>query len=266
MFRNDIPSNAAELPADGRIFKNARMNSSACQIREPMAPTASLIQRNQTLAALPAIERIRLLQGLKLVPLQGGAILHETGAELTHAYFPVNAILSLMCVVNGASPIGVAMIGPEGLAGLSGIMGRHSASHRLAVITTGHAYRIEMGLLRQEFERSLILQSQLLRYTQTVIAQMAQAAACSRYHCLEQQLPFCLLQALDRLQTDTIPITQMQLAQLLGVRRESITEVARKLQACGAIDYTRGRIRVLSRERLELGSCECYGVVGRGWE
>lgn len=202
-----------------------------------------------------------MFHALELVPLQAGAILHEAGGDVLYAYFPVDAIVSLLCLMDNGPSIEVAMAGPDGMIGVSPILDRESAIYRAAATTSGHAYRLKEHLLRSTVDRSPALRNLLLRYAHFLNTQMAQSAACNRFHTVDQHLQRWLLSALDRLGSDTVAVTQEQLSQLLGVRRESITDAARKLQAAGLIIYTRGRIRALNRARLEAQSCECYRVI-----
>ena len=217
--------------------------------------------QNRLLAALPAEEFERLAAHLQLVPLPLGEMLYEPGAQLQHAYFPVSAIVSLHYVMESGASASVAGVGNEGMVGVSLYMGGDTTPSSAVVQTAGHAYRLERGLLKQEFERSGPTQRLLLRYTQALMTQMSQTAVCNRHHSVEQQLCRWLLVTLDRLPSDEVVMTQEMVAGMLGVRRESIAEAAGKLQQAGFIQSRRGHLAVLKRGGLETRVCECYAVV-----
>ena len=198
---------------------------------------------------------------LELVTLADGQVLHEPGGTLQHAYFPTTAIVSLLYVVKDGSTAEVAMIGNDGMVGASLFMGGDTAPSRALVLNGGQAYRLKAGILRREFAVTGPMQSLLLRYGQALIAQMAQTAVCNRHHSVDQQLCRWLLLSLDRRTGNEIPVTQELIANMLGVRREGITESARKLRKARLIDYSRGRIHVLDRAGLEARACECYAAV-----
>ena len=217
--------------------------------------------QNQLLAALPAEEFGRLAPRLELVPLPLGEMLYEPGEQLEHAYFPVSAIVSLHYVMATGASAAVAGVGNEGVVGVALFMGGETTPSSAVVQTAGFAYRLERRLLRQEFDRGGALQRLLLRYTQALMAQMAQTAVCNRHHSVEQQLCRWLLVTLDRVPSGQIVMTQELVAGMLGVRREGITEAAGRLQHAGVIRNRRGHIAVLERAGLETRVCESYAVV-----
>ena len=216
---------------------------------------------NQLLAALPADELATLVADLELVPMPLGEMLYEPGEQLTHAYFPTTAIISLHYVMESGATTEAAGVGHEGVVGISLFMGGDSTSSSAVVQTAGHAYRLHRHKLMQAFNRADAFQRLVLRYTQGLVTQMMQTAACNRHHHVEQQLCRWLLLTLDRLQSRELTMTQELVASMLGVRREGVTEAAGRLQHAGLIRYRRGHITVLDRARLETHSCECYGVV-----
>ncbi|MDO8705256.1 MAG: Crp/Fnr family transcriptional regulator [Sulfuricaulis sp.] len=216
---------------------------------------------NHLLAALPTAEFERLVAHLEPVPMPLGEILYEPGGQLQHAYFPTSAIVSLHYVMESGASAETAGVGNEGVVGISLFMGGGTTPSSAVVQTAGHAYRLESRLLMQEFNRAGLLQSLLLRYTQALITQMTQTAACYRHHSIEQQLCRWLLLTLDRLPSNEMVMTQELVASMLGVRREGITEAAGKLQHAGFIRYRRGHITVLDRAGLATRVCECYAVV-----
>lgn len=217
--------------------------------------------QNQLLAALTPAEFEPLAAHLEWVPLSLGEVLYEPGGQLQHAYFPTTAIVSLHYVMaSGASAESVG-VGNEGVVGIALFTGGNTTPSSAVVQTAGHAYRLERSKLLQEFNRAGLMQRLLLRYTQALITQMMQAAACNRHHSIEQQLCRWLLLTLDRLPSNELVMTQELVASMLGVRREGITEAAGKLQRAGLISYRRGHIEVLDRSGLESHSCECYAVV-----
>ena len=219
--------------------------------------------QNHILAALPTAEFEPLAAHLELVPLALGEILYEPGGQLQHAYFPTTAIVSLHYVMESGASAETAGVGNEGLVGISLFMGGDTTPSSAVVQTAGHAYRLERRLLKQEFNRGGLLFRVLLRYTQALITQMNQTAACNRHHSVEQQLCRWLLLTLDRLPSNELVMTQDLVASMLGVRREGITEAAGNLQRAGLIRYRRGHIAVLDRDGLERRVCECYAVVKR---
>jgi CRP-like cAMP-binding protein len=217
--------------------------------------------QNLLLAALPTADLARLAAHLERVPMLLGQMLYEPGSQLQHAYFPATAIVSLHYVMETGASASVAGVGNEGMVGISLFMGGDTTTSSAVVQTAGEAWRLERRLLKAEFDRAGALQRLLLRYTQALMAQMSQTAVCNRHHSVEQQLCRWLLVTLDRIPTGQFVITQEQVAGMLGVRRESITEVAGRLQQAGSIRMRRGHIEVLERAGLERRVCECYGVV-----
>jgi CRP-like cAMP-binding protein len=220
-------------------------------------------KQNHLLAALPAAELMRLSPHLERVPLPLGSVIYESGGEQGHVYFPASGIVSLLCVMNDGSAAEIAVVGNEGVVGISLFMGGETTPSRAVVQSAGSAYRLKAAVIKAEFARGDTLQRLLLRYTQALITQMTQTAVCNRHHVLEQQLCRWLLLSLDRLPSNELVMTQQLIANMLGVRREGVTEAAGRLQADGLINYRRGRINVLDRARLEERVCECYGVVRR---
>ena len=217
--------------------------------------------QNHLIAALPTAEFERLAANLELVPLRLGEVLYEPGEQLRHAYFPTTAIVSLHYVTESGASAETAGVGNEGIVGISLFMGGNTTPSSAAVQTAGHAYRLPGRVLKQEFNRGGLLRGLMLRYTQALITQMIQTAACNRHHSAEQQLSRWLLLTLDRLPGREVMMTQELVAGMLGVRRESITEAAGHLQQAQCIRYRRGHITVVDRAGLEKRSCECYAVV-----
>ena len=195
-----------------------------------------------------------------------GQVLYESGATLTHIYFPTTSIVSLLYVMENGASAEIAVVGREGLVGVSLFMGGESTPSRAVVQSAGHGYRLRAQSMKDEFNRAGPVLHLLLRYTQALITQMAQTAACNRHHTLDQQLCRWLLLSLDRLQTNELSMTQELIANMLGVRREGVTEAASKLQQSGLISYARGRITVLNRPGLEKRTCECYAVVKQEYD
>jgi CRP-like cAMP-binding protein len=217
--------------------------------------------QNHLLAALPTAEFERLVAHLELVTMPLGEILYEPGGQLHHAYFPTTAIVSLHYVMESGASAETAGVGNEGVVGISLFMGGDTTPSSAVVQTAGHAYRLDSHLLKQEFNRSGVMQKLLLRYTQALITQMTQTAACNRHHSVQQQLCRWLLLTLDRVSSRELIMTQELVASMLGVRREGITEAAGNLQRGGFISYRRGHITVLDRSGLEASVCECYAMV-----
>jgi CRP-like cAMP-binding protein len=220
-------------------------------------------RQNRLLAALPPDDFVRLSASLELAPLVLGMALHESGAEMRHVYFPTDSIVSLLYVMEDGSSAEIAVVGNEGLVGVSLFMGGETTPSRAVVQSAGHAYRLPGRLLKEEFYRAGPMQHLLLRYTQALLTQMAQTAVCNRHHSLDQQLCRWLLLSLDRLSGNNLVMTQELIANMLGVRREGVTEAAGNLQRDGLISYQRGQITVLDRPGLEARTCECYSVVKR---
>lgn len=217
--------------------------------------------QNHLLAALPTDEFNRLAPCLELVNLPLGDMLYEPGRQLSHACFPTTAIVSLHYVTESGASAETAGVGNEGMVGISLFMGGDTTPSSAVVQTAGHAYRLDRHVLKHAFFRVGLLQQLLLRYTQALMTQISQTAACNRHHTVEQQLSRTLLLTLDRAPSRDLVMTQEQLANMLGVRRESITDAAGRLQQAGFIRYRRGHISVLDRRGLESRVCECYGVV-----
>ena len=224
------------------------------------------LERNRLLAALPGPIRDRWLPQLESVELRLGQVLHEAGATLSHAYFPTTAIVSLLYVMENGAAAEIAVVGDDGIVGVSLFMGGQSTTSRAVVQSAGHAFRLKPQQLVDEFNRNGPVLHLLLRYTQALITQMAQTAVCNRHHSLDQQLCRWLLLSLDRLEGSDLVMTQELIANMLGVRREGVTEAATKLQQDGLIRYARGHIRILDRVGLEKRTCECYAVVRREYE
>lgn len=216
---------------------------------------------NHLLAALPPADFLRLQPSLSLVSLPLGEALYEPGSQLRHVYFPTTSIVSLLYVMADGASAEIAVVGNEGLIGVSLFMGGETTPSRAVVQSAGHAYQLTGKVLKEEFVLGGAMQHLLLRYTQALITQMAQTAVCNRHHSLDQQLCRWLLLSLDRLPSNELVMTQELIANMLGVRRETVTEAAGKLQEGGIIQYSRGRITVLDRPGLEARTCECYAVV-----
>src|SRR5687767_8321806 len=212
---------------------------------------------------MPRADFERLRPHLALVTLTLGEALYESGIVLRHVYFPTDSIVSLLYVMADGSSAEIAVVGNEGVIGVSLFMGGETTPSRAVVQSAGHAYQLTGQLLKDEFTRGGAMQHLLLRYTQSLITQMAQTAVCNRHHSLDQQLCRWLLLSLDRLPSNELVMTQELIANMLGVRREGVTEAAGKLQHAGLIRYSRGRITVLDRTGVEARTCECYAVVKR---
>ena len=223
-------------------------------------------KQNHLLAALPAAEYDRLVPHLALAPMPLGQVLHESGSHVSHVYFPTTSIVSLLYVMEDGSTSETAVVGNEGMIGVALFMGGDTTPSQALVQTTGYAYRMKKQLLKEAFDRSPPLRHILLRYTQALLTQMAQTAVCNRHHTLDQQLCRRLLLNLDRLPSNDLAMTQELMANMLGVRREGVTEAAGKLRSAGLINYNRGRITVLNRPKLEDRSCECYAVVKKEFD
>jgi CRP-like cAMP-binding protein len=224
-------------------------------------PGTAFPQQNHILDALPVGERERLFPHLKLVALPLGLVLYEAGDTLRHIYFPTDSIVSLLYVLENGSSAEICVVGNDGVIGVALFMGGETTTSRAIVQSGGSAYRLTGRRLKQEFERQGETMHILLRYTQSLITQMAQTAVCNRHHTVDQQLCRWLLLSLDRLADNKLAMTQELIANMLGVRREGVTDAAGKLQKLGVITYKRGLITVLDRPRLEELSCECYSVV-----
>ncbi len=227
-----------------------------------MPPAHHSPNQNRLLAALPDPEFAALSPHLEPFPLALGEMLYEPGRQLQHAYFPTSAVVSLHYVTESGASAQTAGVGNEGMVGVALFMGGDSTPSSAVVQTAGHAYRLERRRLKLAFEGGGLLQRLLLRYTQALITQMAQTAACNRHHCVEQQWRRWLLLTLDRMPgRDELVMTQELGANMLGVRRESVTAAASTLQQLGFIRYRRGHITVIDRQGLETSACECYTEV-----
>ncbi len=240
-------------------------------MRIPSAPTRKDVEvpeqptprHNRLLAALPTEVQNRVFPELEPVALPLGKILYESGDTQRHVFFPTDAIVSLLYVMESGASAEISVVGNEGIIGVSLFMGGESTPSRAIVQSAGTAYRLLGERLMEEFNRHGELQNLLLRYTQALITQMSQTAVCNRHHGIDQQLCRWLLLSLDRLSGNRLIMTQELIANMLGVRREGVTEAAGKLQRAGVINYRRGHIEVLDRSKLEEMSCECYAVVKR---
>ena len=218
-------------------------------------------QQNSLLAVLPESVRERLYSHLMSVEMPLGEALYEVGTQLEYVYFPTTSIVSLLYVMEDGSSAEIAVVGKEGILGIAMFMGGESTPSRAVVQSAGHCFRLNAKILKKEFNQAGPLMHVLLRYTQALITQMSQTAVCNRHHTIHQQLCRWLLISLDRLPSNNLIMTQELIANMLGVRREGVTEAAGKLQRAGLIHYNRGHITVLDRKGLEAESCECYQVV-----
>lgn len=225
-----------------------------------MSETLSPLQ-NHLLAALPAVVQERLFPHLELQQLPLGKVLYESGDAMRNVFFPTDAIISLLYVMENGASAEISVVGNEGLIGVAVFMGGESTPSRAIVQSAGSVYRLSGQRIKDEFNRHGEMLQLMLRYTQALITQMAQTAVCNRHHSIDQQLCRWLLLSLDRLPSNHLTMTQELIANMLGVRREGVTEAAGKLQKQGVIEYSRGRITVLDRAKLEELSCECYAVV-----
>ena len=223
-------------------------------------------KQNHLLAALPAADYAHLLPDLELIPMPLGREICEPGDKLRYVYFPTTSIVSLLYMMEDGASSEIASVGNEGLVGISLFMGGESTPSAAVVQSAGHGYRLKANILRREFVRGGNLQHLALRYTQALITQMAQTAVCNRHHPLDKQLCRWLLLSLDRLQGNELVMTQELIANMLGVRREGVTEAAGHLQKAGLIQYSRGHIKVLDRAKLEKRVCECYAVVKKEYD
>ena len=223
-------------------------------------------RQNQLLAALPEADLTRWLPQLESVEMPLGHVMYESGRTLSHVYFPTSAIVSLLYVMENGASAEIAVAGNEGIVGISIFMGGGSTPSRAVVQSAGHGFRLKARAIKDEFNRAGPVMHLMLRYTQALITQMAQTAVCNRHHSLDQQLCRWLLLSLDRLNGTELAMTQELIANMLGVRREGVTEGALKLQKAGLIRYARGHISVLDRPGLEARSCECYAVVKKEYD
>ncbi len=223
-------------------------------------------RENALLGALPDAALARWLPHLEPVELPLGAVLYEAGNRLTHVFFPTTAIVSLIYVMDTGATTEIAIVGSDGVVGVTLFMGGESTTSHAVVQSAGLGYRLKAPHMMEEFNRTGPAMNLLLRYTQALITQMAQTAVCNRHHSLDQQLCRWLLLSMDRLRSNELAVTQELIANLLGVRREGVTEAAGRLHAAGLITYRRGHITVIDRAQLERRSCECYAVVKREYD
>ena len=221
---------------------------------------------NLLLAALPQAESSRWASQLEPVDMPLGQVLYESGTRLSHVYFPTTSIISLLYVMENGASAEIAVVGQEGIVGVALFMGGESTPSRAVVQSAGQGLRLKASLMMQEFNRGGPVMHLLLRYTQALITQMAQTAVCNRHHSLDQQLCRWLLLSLDRLQSNQLVMTQELIANMLGVRREGVTEAAGQLHKAGLIRYQRGHITILDRAGLERRTCECYAVVKKEYD
>ena len=229
-------------------------------------PRVEDLRKNRLLAVLPAAEWARWSPLLEWVDMPLGQVLYESGVALGYVYFPITSIVSLLYVMENGASAEIAVVGNEGLVGVSLFMGGESTPSRAVVQSAGVGCRLKARTMKDEFDRAGPVLHLLLRYTQALLTQMAQTAVCNRHHTLDQQLCRWLLLSMDRLQGNELVMTQELIANMLGVRREGVTEGALKLQKAGLIRYARGHMTVLDRQGLEARTCECYGVVKREYE
>jgi len=230
-------------------------------MRDPNDPLS-----NQLLAALPVEEWQRWLPQLEPVDLTLGQVLYESGSAQRDVYFPTSAIVSLLYVTENGSSAEIAIVGFEGIVGIALFLGGETSPSRAVVQSAGHGFRLKARVIKEEFTRSLPVMHLMLRYAQALITQISQTAVCNRHHSVQQQLSRWLLMSLDRLPGNHLRMTQELISNMLGVRREGVTENANKLQKAGLIRYSRGHIEVLDREGLEQVVCECYSVVKQEYD
>ena len=223
-------------------------------------------RQNQLLAALPSANLAHWLEQLESIDMPLGQVLYESGSRMTHVYFPTTSIVSLLYVMENGASAEIAVVGNEGIVGISLFMGGESTPSRAVVQSAGHGFRLRATMMMQQFNRAGPVLHLLLRYTQALITQMSQTAVCNRHHSLDQQLCRWLLLSLDRLHSSELVMTQELIANMLGVRREGVTEAAGHLHEAGLIRYQRGRISVLDRPGLERRTCECYAVVKKEYD
>lgn len=227
----------------------------------PRLGSSIYAEKNNLIEVLPADVKERLVPNLELVKLPLGKVLYESGDTLRHVYFPADSIISLLYVMRDGASAEISVVGNEGVLGAALFLGGESTSSRAIVQSAGYAYRMKAKVFKKEFALHTEMLLLLLRYTQALMTQMAQTAVCNRHHSIDQQLCRWILLSLDRLPSNNLLMTQELIANMLGVRRESVTEAAGKLQKLGVISYHRGHIKVLDRPKLEKLSCECYAVV-----
>ena len=244
------------------MANSTKAKKRASAVESPTAHKAAPDPRqNMLLGALSGVELKRIRRHLEAVEMPLGDVVYESGRHLDHVYFPTTCIISLLYVLESGASAEIAVVGNEGVVGVSIFMGGETTPSRAVVQSAGHAYRLAGQVMKDEFTRGGAMQHLMLRYTQSLITQMAQTAVCNRHHSVDQQLCRWLLLSLDRLPIPELTMTQELIANMLGVRREGVTEAAGKLQKAGVISYQRGHIKVLDRPKLEQLSCECYQVV-----
>jgi CRP-like cAMP-binding protein len=253
-------------PDPAQTSGDSRAISEAGDLGGSMELGTETPRQNHLLAALPAAEWERLRPRMELRAMPLGHVLYEPGSAMRHVYFPTTSIVSLLYVMEDGSSAEIAIVGNEGIVGISLFMGGETTSSRAVVQSAGQAYRVPGTQLKDEFFRAGPFQRLLLRYTQALITQMGQTAVCNRHHSVDQQLCRWLLMSLDRLPSNELRMTQELIANMLGVRREGVTESAGKLQKLGLIQYNRGHIVVVDRPALEAHACECYAVVKREFD
>ena len=244
----------------GRGIGKAALLPSADRVHMA-APVGHSPHQNHLLDALPASDFERIASHLELIPLNLGDVMYESGGRMRYVYFPTTAIISLLYVMEDGASAEIAIVGNEGILGIALFMGGNTTPSRAVVQSAGQGFRLKADLIKVEFEHYGPTMHLLLRYTHALITQMAQTAVCNRHHSVDQQLCRWLLLSLDRLSSNELSMTQELISNMLGVRREGVTEAAGKLQAAGLIRYGRGRITVLDRPALEARCCECYQVV-----
>ena len=226
-----------------------------------VASQMNINRQNQVLAALPDAEYERLQPHLQVAHVSTGEVLHESGAPIKYLYFPLDCVMSLLYEMENGISSELSIVGSEGMVGISSIMGSETAPNRAVVQSEGQALRIRADALQKEFQRGGALQMHLLRYTHALMTQMAQTGLCNRHHCVQQQLCRWLLVTQDHFGTRELCVTQQHIADMLGVRREGVTQAAGVLQDIGWIRYSRGHIVVIDRPGLEGGACECYQIL-----
>jgi CRP-like cAMP-binding protein len=249
------------MPADETHRKAGKSSPSRQTDVRPFPGARYSPKQNRLLNALASNDYARIEPHLELVPMRLGDVLYEPGVQLRYVYFPTSSIVSLLYVMEDGASAEIAIVGNEGILGISLFMGGETTPSRAVVQSAGHGYRLKAQLLKDEFGRFGLMMHLLLRYTQALITQMSQTAVCNRHHSIDQQLCRWLLLSLDRLSSNELSMTQELIANMLGVRREGVTEAAGKLQDAGLIRYRRGKITVLDRPGLEARCCECYQVV-----
>ena len=252
------PPYLAYIGTEDRSMPTVKSSSSLSGRQSP--------RENHVLAALPVTDYERLLSHLELIPMPLGWVVYESGGKMSYLYFPTTSIVSLLYVMESGASAEIAITGNEGLVGISLFMGGESTPSRAVVQSAGHGYRLKASVLKKEFALGGQLQHLALRFTQALITQMAQTAVCNRHHAIDQQLCRWLLLSLDRLASNELTMTQELIANMLGVRREGVTEAAGHLQAAGLIKYSRGHITVLDRSKVEQRVCECYAVVKKEYD